>query len=275
MTKQLPSSRARQLTIQGLLAASIVGLGIAGVMTQIDQSNPVDAAQVEEQADVKAETVDPWVLGRTQDIRRELALTNDDLASMGLGLDDSKAALTSLKTWVEQNREQLEAKDLAILQARREIQLAQRSIRVGPRDEAVIRRLPSLEESLADAATSLQELHEGAGKSIEGGLSNDQRAAWQTAKANLAAGVPSRYRYAASLSETQRTRIKEALSQRSTDPTRSKFAGADQELSAFQNRAVVAARANQASNMEAVLQAEEETLPQEIPTQVELPTEVE
>ena len=267
VTKHLSSSKAKRLTIQSLLAASVVGLGIAGVMTQANQGNEVKAAQVEPQVD----PVDPWVLDRIQGIRRELALTNDDLASMGLGLDESKAVLTDLKTWVEQNRTQLEAKDIAVKQARRELQLAQRSVRVGPRDETVIRSLPELEKALTDAGMSLKDFHEDAGQSIEGRLTNNQRAAWQTAKANLAAGVPSRYRYATNLNETQRNRIKEALRQRGTDPTRSKFADADQELSGFQNQAVVAARANQASKMEAVMQAEEEALPQEVARRSELP----
>ncbi|MBX2851909.1 MAG: hypothetical protein KTR15_09210, partial [Phycisphaeraceae bacterium] len=47
MTKLLPSSKAKRWTIQGLLAASAVGLGIAGVITQIDRGNPVEAAQAE------------------------------------------------------------------------------------------------------------------------------------------------------------------------------------------------------------------------------------
>ncbi len=267
VTKHPPSSRAKRRTIQSLLAASVVGLGIAGVMTQFNQGNEVKAAQVEPQVD----PVDPWVLDRTQDIRRELALTNGDLASLGLGLEEAKTVLTGLKTWVEQNRAQLEAKDIAALQARRELQLAQRSVRVGPRDEAVIRGLPGLEEALTDAATSRKNLYEGAGQSIEGRLTNEQRAAWQTAKANLEAGVPSRYRFAANLNDTQRTRIKEALSKRNTDPSRSRYADADQELSSFQSQAVVAARANQASKMEAVLQAEGEALPQVVERQAEVP----
>lgn len=248
MTKHLTSSKAKRLTLQSLLAAAVVGLGISVAMTQVDQSNPVEAAQVE----AKAEPVDPWVYDRTQGIRRELALTNADLASMGLGLEESKAVLAGLKDWVEQNRDQLEAKDRAVQLARRDLQLAQRSVRVGPRDEAVIRGLPGLEKALTNAATSLQELHDSAGQSIEGRLTADQRSAWRTAKANIEAGVPSRYRYASNLNETQRTRIKEALSRRGTDQGRSKFAAADQELSAFQNQAMTTAKANHASNIEAV-----------------------
>lgn len=267
VTKHFASSRAKRLTLQGLLAASVVGLGIAGVVTQLDRGNPVEAAQVE----VKAEPVDPWVYDRLRSIRQEQALTNTDMASIGLGLDESKAVLNTLKTWVEQNREQLESKDLAVLQARRELQLAQRSVRVGPRDEEVIRSLPGLEAELSNAVTSLQNLHEDAGKSIEGQLTAGQRSAWRAAKSNLAAGVPSRYRFAVNLTEAQLMRINEAMSNRSTDPTRSKFADADQELSASQSQAVVAARANQTSNMEAVLQAEEEVLPQVLERQGDLP----
>lgn len=259
MPKKNTSSKAKRWTIQGLLVASAAGLGVAGLQTHLDQGNPVEAAQDEEQA-----ATDPWVYDRTQGIRQELALTNADLASMGLGLDESKSVLTGLKTWVEQNRERLEAKDRAVYQTRRRLQLAHRSVRAGPRDEEVVRRLPGLEQALTDASASLKELYEGVGRSIEGQFSGDQWSAWQTAQANLADGVPHRYRFAPNLTETQRERIRAAVSKRDRDPTQSRFADADLELSSFQNQVVVAARSNRASNIEAVLQAEEEALPQPV-----------
>lgn len=264
MFKPFRTSKARRRTIQGLLVGSAIALGVTGVMTQIDQGNAVKAAEAEDLAASKNDPVDPWVFDRVQSVRAALSLTNQDLASMGLGLDESKAVLSGLKSWVEQNREPLEAGDRVVYQARRELQLAQRSVRVGPRDEAVIQSIPGLESQLTNAATSLQQLYDSAGSAIEGQLTSSQLAAWNTAKANTAAGVPSRYRYASSLNDSQRAQIVEVVARRRSDVSRSRYAEADQLLSSFQNQAVAAARANHVANIEAVLQAEDAVLPQEV-----------
>lgn len=257
MTKHLSSSRVKRLTQQGLLAAAAVGLGVAGVVIQLEAGSPLEAAQVAPEA----EAVDAWVYERTQAIRRELALDSENMAAIGLGLDESKAVLTGLKEWVEGNRHQLEAGDQAQMRAQRELQLAQRSVRVGPRDEAVLRGLPGLEQAYTDATEARQGLHRDAGRAIESRLTADQRALWQTAKTNIAAGVSSRYRFAPNMDADQRDQVRDALAVRSIDRNSSRYTEADRQLTASQREAVATAESNQARNMAAVQQAEEEVLP--------------
>ena len=247
----------KRIATQGVMALTLLGIVVTLIITQLDKGHLAVAAQ----ADTASEPIDPWVYDRTQLIRRELALTNEDLASMGLGREEAENVLDRLEGWVEQNRGQIEAKELGEMRAKRALQLAQRNVRVGPRDENLIRSLPGLEATLAEAIQSRENLHENAGKAIEAQLTTSQRAVWQTAKANTAADVPARYRYATSISSAQKVQISEAISKRSNETASIRYANADRSLNSTQRAAIETAEANRSSNIKAVRQAEEVALP--------------
>ncbi len=206
--------------------------------------------------------LDPVLLQRVDDVREHLALTAMDMAAMGVGRDQAVMVLGDLRSWVESNLQAIERSEQAVLEAQRQLRQTQQSIRVGPRDEQQIRRVPTLISEVATANQAKAALLDSAANAVATRLSAEQSAVWQTARANT--GVPLRYRYAPGLRSDEKAAITDALARRQTDKSRSRFSDADAKLGANQREAVAAARTNQLLLIDQIRLAEMEVLPREV-----------
>jgi len=203
--------------------------------------------------------MDVQVYQLTQDLREHLALTNQDLAAMGLDEAQATAVLTDLRGWVENNQGQIEARGQAVRQTQKALRDTQRSIRVGPRNETEIASVPGLQQDVANAVAAKSSLMNGAAAAIESRLTAAQRSVWSTAREN--AGLPTRYRYVSGIDAAQSAQIRAALSARGGDAQRSRYADADATLTTGQRQAMRSAHEKQQLRLGDVRRAEQEVLP--------------
>jgi len=203
--------------------------------------------------------MDVQVYQLTQDLRQHLSLTNQDLAAMGSDEAQATALLTDLRGWVERNQDQIEARRQAVRQAKQELRDTQRSIRVGPRNEAEIASVPRLQQDVADAVAAESSLMDGPTATIGSRLTAAQRSVWSTAREN--ASLPTRYRYVSGIDAAQLAQIRAALSARGGDAQRSRYSNADATLTTGQRQAMRSAHEQQQLRLGDVRRAEQEVLP--------------
>jgi len=191
VTKHLSSSKARRLTLQGLLAASVVGLGIAGVFTQFDRGSATASAQVETQPQDKG--LDLVAYRRVVQARQSMGLENKDLAALGLSDAEASAVLTQLVQWCETNKAAITQARQAINTAKRELRDQQRLVRTG---QATSRQLTDADGK----ARSVEEAEAGYANLLNNGAASVMQAvpgkttAWQNA-AGLKGQLDSELRY--------------------------------------------------------------------------------
>jgi len=79
---------------------------------------------------------------RIRTLRQEIGLTSHNLAAMACTQGQAEAALSSLVSWYNTNREALATRRAGLARARWELSDALQTIHIGPRDEALIARVP-------------------------------------------------------------------------------------------------------------------------------------
>ncbi|MEM9109394.1 MAG: hypothetical protein AAGC72_05170 [Planctomycetota bacterium] len=179
MTKQLPPSIAKRRTIQSLLAVSAIGLGVAGVMTQIDRGNPAEAAQAEDPA--QPSELAELTYSRVHELRRQNGLENKDLAALGLTQSETSAVLTRLVQWCETNEAAITSARQAVITAKRNLREQQRLVRVGQASERQKSDADGKAQALADAEHAYASLlNNGAVNAIEApGIDLAKASRWQ------------------------------------------------------------------------------------------------
>ena len=156
---------------------------------------------------------DPAVYTRLVALRRELALTDRDLAAQGQSPDGAAAVLGTLVTWVQNNRDGLKSADAAVQLAKRSLQDASRRVNVGPKDDGVIASLPTLQMNHEAALAARQQVLAGAVSAVNAQLTGDQQTLWTAARTNTK--LPDSVRYVANLSAAQIQLLKQPASQAS------------------------------------------------------------
>ena len=194
MTKHFSSSKTRRLTLQGLLAASVVGLGIAGVVTQLDRGSSTAAAQVEVQP--QGDRLDLLTYSRVEQVRRAKGLSNTDLAALGVTDSEASAVLARLAEWCETNAAAITQARQAVNTAKSDLREQQRVVRIGQASQAQLTDTGGKAQAVAaaqQAYTSL--LDTGAAYAMQAsGMAPGKAAAWQNAAA-LKGQVDSDLRY--------------------------------------------------------------------------------
>ena len=233
MTKHFSSSRAGRFkfrgTMQGLLAASVVGLGVAGVLTQTDQVALIETAQAQEPP--QQDTLDAETYHAIDRLRSELGLTHRDLCAAGCDTAAAHGALTTLLSWYEANKSSLYSARNAVLAARKNLYEASRASGDSPPG-----RLDALTQAVADARAALAQVHAQAVVRAESAMTQGQRQRLAAGRANT--GIPGSLRYVHGLSDTQKQSITGAQTARSTPAKVLSAAGLSgsqqQELNAVQ-----------------------------------------
>ena len=237
----------RVVGLQAMLGCLAVGLALA-LVTMPSWMPPSAYAQEQE----AARQIDPQVYSGVKTIRRDLALTNTDLAAMGLNQETAEAVLADALAWYETHQTSVLQRDQAIRAAKRSLADTYRLIHVGPRNESLMSSVSGLEANLAAARSARDQFLNGLTSQIETRLSTDQRRIWQAARTNRDAPVD--LRYVSGLTAAQVHQVSATARQADTTPAASL-------LSFNQQREAADARENQRLNMSPVLVAEAEVLP--------------
>ena len=156
MTKQPAPSRTKRWTIQSLLAVSVLGLGTAGVMTYIDQGNPVEAAQ----AEAEPEAISLLTYSHVEQLRRSGGLSNEDLAALDMDETEAAAVLTRLADWCKVNEEALSDSQRSVARAQNEVRENQRLTRTGQATQTELADGNKKIKALYEATKAQQELSE-------------------------------------------------------------------------------------------------------------------
>ena len=214
--------------------------------------------------------LDPLTYSRVRQLRQRLALDNETLAAMGCGQETAGNALAALKAWYEANKAAWETAEKAKAKATRDLREAFRKVHVGPRDESLLRRVPALQNALAEAERAERQVVEGAVPAVEAQLADAQRAFWRSVRADAG---PGRYRYAFGLPAEKRQQLErtEVIRGRRLAAARSPAESAAAEtayrqamdgiLTGTQRLSMMAAQESVQRCMAGVLKGEKEALP--------------
>lgn len=241
---------------QLILSLAVVFL-MAGALWHTQRQNQprqVRAAAAQQQQ----ETLDAATYTAVQSLRDDLALTDRDLAAMGLDEQAASTLLLALLQWHEQNTWQIQNAEQAQQAARRELAAAMRKINIGPRNESLIMSVPSLRNAVTSADDQYALLIESAGQAVSNLLNSEQAAIWSTARNNR--DHPIRYRYAPNLSSEQAGALVDVM--RLARRSDRSFAQAEQsKLTSTQTNAMLAATARIEQHMAGVVAARDAVLP--------------
>lgn len=134
------------------------------------------------------------------DLRTKLCLTNDVLGAMGLTEGEAKAVLFALVTWHGERKADREDVDARKRRAEKDLREAEQKVHMGPRDEALLARIPGLRSEHEAAQKAGSDLDEMAATEVSKLLSQSQIDVWQTVRASK---LPEPYRYAPNVTPEQ------------------------------------------------------------------------
>lgn len=228
----------------GCFAAMLI-LNAAPVAAQEFAGSALDANELEAYAKV-------------QQLRRELALTNADLAAMDCTQAQAKAVMDSLLDWVKTNQTQLQQAEANVRTARSRLRQTMQKIHVGPRNPTLINEVPTLKQNYATALANRQQWYDSAANALAASMPTAQVTVWQTARTNKD-GL-ARYRFVPNLTTEQRQSLLATLRNHTR---RSDIDQVEQKILGHrQLQQLATAKANQQARMAEVIAAERAFLPE-------------
>lgn len=183
-----PSGMAR-LTA---LAVVVVGAVLTGWLT-LDPTTPALQAQTRVERATAYEPMSETDFLRLQQLREDLALTQLDLAAMGLDRTGAEAALARLRSWYEANKGRLDEARHAEGLAEAKLHRAQREIHLGRADAATTRSIPLLRDALLKAKASHSRVCLEAAETCVAQTSITARERWAAARANAGRTLAMRF----------------------------------------------------------------------------------
>lgn len=257
MTKLLHSPSAKRLTIQGLMALTLLGIAATLIVTNLDNGNPVEAAQ----AEAVSEGLDMTTYGNVDAVRRAAGLESKSLAALGMDEAEATAVLTRLVSWCEANEKSLADTKQTVYRAERELHQQQRLVRIG---QATARQLSDA-DGKAQAVKDAKQAHDklmksGAAYAMQGAPSKAD--GWERAL-SLKDQATTDLRYVSTLDARR-------LGELHSDAKRQKVA-MEKQLSYGEQRELKAVRERITTSIPAVRAAEETALP--LPLELRVPVE--
>jgi len=134
-------------------------------------------------ADLVAGRIAARVYMRTQQLRKELALTNQDLASLGVSASTAGQVITDVKVFLSSPTDPLAAANAMYASAERAINEAVRQINTGEGGASVLSSLPTLKQNRDNAAVARLSAMAPVIAQVNALLTADQQAMWQSARA--------------------------------------------------------------------------------------------
>jgi hypothetical protein len=232
----------RRHWLSSVLYTLIITFGLAVALTPVLFSGgTIEEARAQaEVGTIMSEPIDPYLYTHVQKLRRELMLTNQDLAAMGCTEESATLMLKALKSWCTTNRVALEQHRRNELQAKSELRRALRQ----KNRPSTAESLATLQGELSEAQKARRDMVASLVITMEAQLSADHQLVWQSARDN--ADMPQGLRYAPGITDSQRIAIRD---------------GSADELTWAQEQAVATARANRSIRTSGVFKAESAVLP--------------
>ena len=233
-----------------------LALGAFGMLLWAGLTGTSPEQKAQAQTSSEPEPMELAAYERVRSLREQLSLTSRDLAAMGCDEQAATATLDALKAWDARNHQQLiDARNAARAKSR-EIRDYERLVRLGRATgdaESTVKRMRS---EHASARANVDQVLADAAAAVDAKLTPGQRDVWQTARHNKALGVPSQHTYTPGIDPVARTKLTAIAHARARgkQPTQS-------PLSFYEANQGQTAWAKVEANMDAVLAAEEATLP--------------
>jgi hypothetical protein len=217
------------------------------------------------------EKVDANTYSAIRKIRKEIGLSNRTMAAMGCDHAAAKEVFKTLLLWYRVKEPYLHIAKRAKRRASEDLRKALQKIGMGPRDDKLVKSVPTLKAAIARTAKDYDDILKTGISAIEAKLSPAQKAVWATARAN--SGLPSRYRYVVNMTgaqakalhvdrRTQARRLASAKTSAGRAAVTSEYKTRQSNvLLAAQKAAMAQAAENIRKNMSAVLKAEPKVLP--------------
>jgi hypothetical protein len=240
-------------------------LAAAGLLIHrtLKSSGPALAATVDSSTPTSPTTapaIDVTTFLRVRTLRERLALRNEDLAAMGCSQQQATQVLQALLAWASDNAAGWAQQEQNRRSADAAMAEATRQINVGPRDDALLANLPTLQQNVASAKQQSDAFFQEGADTVAAVLSSDQRQVWATARANSANAVPMRYRYVPGITTDQAKAIRLAINRGQTG---------EAELPPGAVQSIAGISQTQSSSMRAVLASVRATLPRPPATQAQ------
>ena len=186
---------------QSIVVVALILCAVVAVSMITNQTaGPVLGQQVEP-VGLDESDVETWQ--QVDQLRRQLCLTNVDLAAMGCSQQSAEQVLGTLIAWCTMQRGELERIQAQQRDARRALSAVLRRITIGPRDEALIASAGQLKDQLAQADQQHEQKVQSAVDVVGTVLSDQQSALWQTIRRNTEARLPARFRSVDGLNDQQ------------------------------------------------------------------------
>lgn len=188
-------------------------LGCAGMLFLVHPYTSQHAMAVDTEA---SEPIAPAVELSVDDyntlarLRKELHMSDEDLAAMGCDETSARRVLQSLHVWQQSNKVLLTSANDQVRRAHKELRETMRQVNVGPRNETALAKLSTCRRDLGDAFEARKTILNNASSAIASQLSYDQNQAWAARKQNM--GVRGCSKYLTDLSAEQKTAIAERFS---------------------------------------------------------------
>lgn len=224
-----------------------------------------------ETKDGDAEKVDAATYCAIRTIRSKIKLRNETIAAMGCDQAAAREVLETLLLWYRVKEPYLNIAEKTRIRAARELRDVLQKIGMGPRDEKLIKSVPTLKAARIGALRDYNNILKTGITAVEAKLSPARKALWAAARAN--GGRYSRYRYATNITAAQvkalhqarrayARKVASAKTSAGKAAVTSEFRTIENKvLSADQKAAMAQAAENIRKNMAAVSRAESKVLP--------------
>ncbi len=200
-----------------------------------------------------------------QQIRRELTLTDLDLAAMGCDGPAAREAIARLVTWYETNRAELDRLGQRQKATRKQLRLALREVATGRADGETRGSIPRLRSDLSGIVEQRRDLLAAARRDVEASLGWEQQASWERGRSGSGRGL---LRYVSDVEPEQWRQIhirRRAAARRAARGDRDDLPSPSELpegiLTYNQERQFLAAKANVGANLQAVRGAVAEVIP--------------
>lgn len=258
------------LAIPCLIAVAILAMFRQPLSTRVakatDLATVMPTAQTRPSAaDLAAARTAVRVYLRVQQLRTELALTDRDLASLGVSRTTASQILLDVKAFLSSTSDPLADVNAAYAAANRALNEAVRQVNTGEGGAAVLTSLPSLKQNRDNAAAARLSAMAPLVTQVNALLNSDQQTMWQSARANAqlerlpgSATANGPFRYVSGLTSEQIDQLESAARKGGAAAMDSTAAGLldSSQLSVFQS-----ARRNLRTSIAQVSIAEASILP--------------
>jgi hypothetical protein len=156
-------------------------------------------------ADAKNDSLSAVDYAKIAELREDIGFRNEDLAAMGLSKPQAAHVLSELRIWYEQHKGELSRIDAQLVAAKQQLRYVSRQINIGPKDPALIARVPELRDAIIAQSEARAAWLDELVASLEADMKVMPRSTWQTIRKNRSLAPP--YRFVPNITPLQQRKI--------------------------------------------------------------------